>query len=136
MVALASRLPPNVRFEPADAEALPFADSSFDAVTMGFLLGHLARPAVAVREARRVLPVGGRVALSWWMSPEHCVAFEIMKESIRTGGRADVPLPPAPPFELFAEKDLLRELLAEAGFDAIEIREVPMTWRIGSAAEL
>lgn len=38
----------------ADAELLPFGDGSFDAVLCANLLHHLAEPAVAIREMRRV----------------------------------------------------------------------------------
>jgi ubiquinone/menaquinone biosynthesis C-methylase UbiE len=55
---------PAVRFEQADAEALPFAPESFDAVVNGFGMCHLPNPDVALREAFRVLRRGGRVALT------------------------------------------------------------------------
>lgn len=45
----------------ADAEdALPFDDESFDIVVMGEVLEHLAEPAAAVANVRRVLRPGGR----------------------------------------------------------------------------
>lgn len=47
----------------AAAEALPLADESFDAVMMVSVLHHLADPATALEEARRVLRPGGRVAV-------------------------------------------------------------------------
>ena len=53
MVALARELHPRLSFRTADAEALPFGDGQFDAVTMGFLVGHLGRPLVAVSEGDR-----------------------------------------------------------------------------------
>jgi len=136
MVTMARERYPDLRFEAADAEALAYPDASFDAVTMGFLLGHLGRPAAAVGEAFRVLRPGGRLALAWWRSPEHCDAFRIMTEAIRARGNVDVGLPPAPPFELFGDPEMLRALLAEAGFTGIAIREIPMTWTLDSAGEM
>lgn len=44
----------------ADIRALPFRDGVFDAVTHLWCLYHLDDPAVAVREAARVLRTGGR----------------------------------------------------------------------------
>lgn len=40
-------------------DALPFADSSFDAVYICFVLEHVADPAAVIREAKRVLVAGG-----------------------------------------------------------------------------
>jgi SAM-dependent methyltransferase len=55
-----------------DAEALPYADASFDVVLSQF--GHMfaPRPEVAISEMRRVLKPGGRIALATW-PPEHFV---------------------------------------------------------------
>lgn len=49
----------NVSFEAADAEALPFADASFDAVTCRIAPHHFASPERFVAEAARVLRPGG-----------------------------------------------------------------------------
>jgi demethylmenaquinone methyltransferase/2-methoxy-6-polyprenyl-1,4-benzoquinol methylase len=43
------------------AEALPFADASFDALTFTYLLRYVDDPAATVRELARVLRPGGRV---------------------------------------------------------------------------
>ena len=49
-----------------DAEALQFADATFDVVLSQF--GHMfaPRPAVAIKEMLRVLKPGGRIAFSTW----------------------------------------------------------------------
>jgi demethylmenaquinone methyltransferase/2-methoxy-6-polyprenyl-1,4-benzoquinol methylase len=44
------------------AESLPFADASFDALTFTYLLRYVDDPAATVRELARVLKPGGRVA--------------------------------------------------------------------------
>lgn len=48
------------------AEALPFRSASFDAVLFGSSLDHIVDARQALREARRVLVTGGRVAV--WVS--------------------------------------------------------------------
>ena len=44
------------------AEALPFAEASFDALTFTYLLRYVDDPAATVRELARVVRPGGRVA--------------------------------------------------------------------------
>jgi SAM-dependent methyltransferase len=53
-----------VRFVQGDATRLPFADASFDMVTMFDLLEHVEDDAAAAREALRVLRPGGWVLVS------------------------------------------------------------------------
>jgi len=50
-----------VTFRQGDAQALPFADHSFDVVTCQTVLMHLADPLAALREMRRVVRPGGLV---------------------------------------------------------------------------
>jgi demethylmenaquinone methyltransferase / 2-methoxy-6-polyprenyl-1,4-benzoquinol methylase len=49
-----------VTFTEANAEALPFADRSFDAVTIAFGIRNVPRVELALAEAYRVLKIGGR----------------------------------------------------------------------------
>jgi ubiquinone/menaquinone biosynthesis C-methylase UbiE len=60
----------NVRFEVADAEALPFADAEFDVVTSRFAPHHFPDPAAFVAEAARVLRSAGRLVVFDNMAPE------------------------------------------------------------------
>jgi SAM-dependent methyltransferase len=53
----------NVRFEAADAQALPYPVASFDIVTCRIAPHHFPRPADFVAEACRVMRVGGRFLL-------------------------------------------------------------------------
>lgn len=52
-----------VRFLAADLNRLPFADGSFDLVTCGYVLEHLADPRQGLRELHRVLNPGGSLLL-------------------------------------------------------------------------
>ena len=49
-----------VKFTEANAEALPFGDRSFDAVTIAFGIRNVARIETALAEAFRVLKIGGK----------------------------------------------------------------------------
>ena len=53
----------DIRFEEADAEALPFAPLSFDLVTTRHVLWTLPHPEAAIDEWMRVLRPGGRLAV-------------------------------------------------------------------------
>lgn len=60
----------NVRYEIADAEALPFDDASFDVVTCRVAPHHFPDVARFVREAARVLRPGGLFILDDTIAPE------------------------------------------------------------------
>ncbi|MDE2614697.1 MAG: class I SAM-dependent methyltransferase [Burkholderiales bacterium] len=55
-----------IDFRLADAEALPFADASFDAALSTFGVMFVADPAAAAAELRRVVRPGGRIGLACW----------------------------------------------------------------------
>lgn len=61
----------NLEFVTAACEDMPFRDSSFDIVFSCELLEHLAEPAAALREMRRVLRAGGEAVFITqnWRSP-------------------------------------------------------------------
>jgi len=132
MVAQAARLYPRVEFRTGDAEALPFDDASFEAVVINFGLLHFARPESAIAEAHRVLGGGGRLAFTVWASPEKCEGMGIVLKAIEAHGRLDVPLPEGPPFFRFGDHDECRRVLAVSGFSGVEVRELPMRWRLPS----
>jgi demethylmenaquinone methyltransferase/2-methoxy-6-polyprenyl-1,4-benzoquinol methylase len=58
--AKAWRFPTQANFVEANAEALPFADESFDAYTIAFGIRNVPRIELALSEAYRVLKRGGR----------------------------------------------------------------------------
>ena len=59
----------SIPFVEGDALRLPFADATFDAVTIAFGLRNLASVADGLRELRRVLKPGGRLAVLEFSSP-------------------------------------------------------------------
>jgi demethylmenaquinone methyltransferase/2-methoxy-6-polyprenyl-1,4-benzoquinol methylase len=60
--AMARRLDQRLAFVEANAEALPFADRSFDAYSIAFGIRNVPRIEAALAEAWRVLRAGGRFA--------------------------------------------------------------------------
>jgi demethylmenaquinone methyltransferase/2-methoxy-6-polyprenyl-1,4-benzoquinol methylase len=59
----------NVAFLQADAEALPFRDSTFHCVTIGFGLRNVTDKAAALASMRRVLKPGGRLLVLEFSKP-------------------------------------------------------------------
>jgi len=108
--AAAERLP--VTFRPADAEALPFADASFDVVLSSFGVMFTADQDRAAGELWRVCRPGGRIGLANW-TPDGFIG-----QLFRTIGR-HVP-PPAglrSPAQ-WGTTDRLAELFPGADVDA------------------
>lgn len=100
---------PNIVWQEGDAEALPFADASFDVVVSQF--GHMFAPRAerATKELLRVLRPGGTVAFSTW-PPEHFVGrFFVLCAGY---------LPPPPegfsPPAAWGEVKVVRERLGDA----------------------
>jgi demethylmenaquinone methyltransferase / 2-methoxy-6-polyprenyl-1,4-benzoquinol methylase len=56
------RLGPEIELVEANAEKLPFADASFDALSFTYLLRYVADPAATLRELARVVRPGGTIA--------------------------------------------------------------------------
>src|SRR6266852_4727622 len=63
MLEIASRKAPGIHFVEADALQLPFADGSFDALTIAFGLRNLSSAEVGLKEMRRILRPGGWAAI-------------------------------------------------------------------------
>jgi len=81
----ATRPRPGVTFVQGDAHALDFPDTSFDVVYARYLLEHVAAPDRVLREMRRVVKPGGRVAVcendvSLMRFDPPCQKFEIAWE--------------------------------------------------------
>jgi SAM-dependent methyltransferase len=136
MVDQARRRHPAVVFREGDAEALAFADGSFDAVVMSFGMLHLARPDAAIAEAHRILRLGGRYAFTVWTGPEKAVGFGMALRAIEKFGNTQVALPDGPPFFRFSDVDATRVTLEQAGFINVEVRELPLGWRLTSADDV
>lgn len=80
MCALLRGRAPTVR---ADAMRLPFRDEAFDAVLACHMLYHVADPATALREMRRVLRPGGTVAVATNGSGHLIELFDVLGDMPR-----------------------------------------------------
>jgi ubiquinone/menaquinone biosynthesis C-methylase UbiE len=98
----------SITWKEGDAESLPFPDASFDAVLSQF--GHMfaPRPEVAIREMRRVLKPGGRIAFATW-PPEQFIG----RAFVLTASYVPPPNGFAPPV-LWGDATQVRERLGSA----------------------
>lgn len=107
-----------IEFREGDAEALPYAEGSFDMVLSQF--GHMfaPRPQVAVAEMLRVLKPGGRIAFSTW-PPEHFTGrlFALV-------GRYLLPPPGAAAPPAWGDPNVVRERLGDQVTDLSFDRDV------------
>ncbi|MBI3490612.1 MAG: methyltransferase domain-containing protein [Acidobacteria bacterium] len=133
MIVDAQRRHPAITFREGDAQALPFQAASFDAIVMNFGMLHLARPDRAMSEAHRVLRPGGRYAFTVWADPTLAVGFGLTLRAIQELGSIDVPLPEGPPFFRFSAEDEGRTALSQEGFTNIDVRTLPLVWRLTSS---
>ena len=114
-----------VEFLEGDAEALPFPDASFDAVTSIFGSMFAPNHAQAAAELLRVTRPGGRIALGAW-TPDGFIGDLFRTTAAHVPPPAGVPSP-----MLWGTEPYLRELFGEE-ICSLEVEEQTFTWRFSS----
>jgi SAM-dependent methyltransferase len=122
----------NVELRTMQAEWIDLPTASVDAVICRFGYMLLLDPEAALRETRRVLKPGGRVALAVWDDLEHNPWMKVLREALVARGLAPAAAPDGPgPFALGSE-EAIAELLATAGFEDVEVS--PMELVVGASS--
>ncbi|HPF71223.1 MAG TPA: methyltransferase domain-containing protein [Candidatus Krumholzibacteria bacterium] len=117
-----------------DGERLDLPDASFDVVLCRLGLMYMPHPVDALREWRRVLKPGGRVAVGVFSTPERNAWGAVPASIIRQRAQLPPPVPGRPgPFCLGGD-GVLERAFREAGFGAPGMAVVPVPHRIESAA--
>jgi SAM-dependent methyltransferase len=118
-----------------DGEKLDLPDDSFDAVLCRLGLMYMPHPVTALREWRRALRPGGRVAVAVFSTPDRNPWGALPASIIRQRAQLPPPVPGQPgPFSLGAP-GVLEGIFREAGFANPEVRAVPVPHRAASAAD-
>ena len=118
-----------------DGEQLDLPDGSFDAVLCRLGLMYMPHPVTALREWRRVLKAGGRVAVVVFSTPERNPWGALPASIIRRRAQLPPPVAGQPgPFSL-GGPGVLDDVFRQAGFADAEVRAVAVPHRAARAAE-
>ena len=124
-----------VEYRTIDAERIDLPDASVDAVLCRFGYMLMADPAAALRESRRVLREGGRLALAVFGPPERNPFFSAVAGLLTRGGHMAPPEPGGPGIFALASEQRLSALLADAGFGTVRTAEVPIRFTFDGIEE-
>ncbi len=119
-----------------DAERIDLEDASVDGVLCrwGYML--MADPAAALRETRRVLRDGGRLAMSVWGDPERNPWASVPARIIMDRAGAPPPDPEAPGIFAMASERRTRSLLEGAGLEVRRMEVIEVEWSFVSADDV
>src|SRR5215468_479953 len=108
------------KFSHGDAMALPFPADTFDAATMALVISFVPEPIKGVAEMTRVVRPGGVVATYIWDMLGGGYPWEPIRIEMSAMGLTVL----SPPSQEASRIEVLRDLWARAGLDAVEAREI------------
>lgn len=112
-----------------DGEKLDLPDDSFDAVLCRLGLMYMPHPVTALREWRRVLKVGGWVAVAVFSTPDRNAWGDVPASIIRRRAQLPPPVPGQPGPISLGGTGVLEGIFREAGFANPELRAIPVPHR-------
>ena len=116
----------NVELRTMHAEWIDLPTASVDGVICRFGYMLLLDPEAALRETRRVLKPGGRVALAVWDELGRNPWMKVLRDALVERGLAPAAVPAGPgPFAL-GSAEAVAELLATAGFEDVEVEPMDL----------
>ena len=117
----------NIETREMDAQALAFADATFDAATCRFGLMFVPDPIKAASEIRRVLKPGARFATAVWDVPANNPFFTSISSVLAEFVPIPPPDPSAPGVFRLAPPGELERVLRAAGFEDVHVEARPIT---------
>ena len=133
MLQVGKKARPALPFTAGDGTRLPFADHTFDAVTISFGLRNIVDPLAGLREMKRVTRPGGRLVVcefshpTW--APFRTVYVEYLMKALPPVARAVSSSPDAYVYlaesiRAWPDQAALADLIGEAGWRAPEWRNL------------
>jgi len=108
------------QFQIGDAQALPFADRSFDAAVMALVITFVPDAAKAVSEMARVVRPGGLVATYMWDTMAGGVPLAPLEVALKSLGKA----PPSRVNPAASRRETMQAFWQAAGLQTIETRKI------------
>jgi ubiquinone/menaquinone biosynthesis C-methylase UbiE len=125
----------NIEIKVMDGENLTLEDETFDAVISRVGLIYFPDQQKALKETRRVLKEGGKVAAIVYSTPEKNKFFSVPVSIIRKRAKLPPPLPGQPgPFSLGAE-GVIEKAFSQAGFKNVKAVRIDSPLMLSSAKE-
>lgn len=116
----------SVEFKQLELEWIDLDTASVDAALCRWGLMFALDRSAALKEIRRVLRPGGRLALAVWDTPEANPWATIPTRALVELGHAEPPDPSAPGMFVLGDPGRVRELLQGAGFAEIEVEALEL----------
>lgn len=113
------------QFQIGDAQALPFADKTFDAAAMALAITFIPDPAKAVAEMVRVVRPGGLIATYMWDTLGGGVPLAPIEAALKSMGKSYARASSAA-----SRREAMQALWQEAGLQSVETRviRIPVTF--------
>lgn len=133
MLQVGKKAKPHLPFVAGDGTKLPFADATFDAVTISFGLRNIVDPDAGLRELLRVTKPGGRIVVCEFSSPTwspfRTVYIEYLMKALPTVARAVSSSPDAYVYlaesiRAWPDQAGLARRLQQAGWGAVKWRNL------------
>jgi demethylmenaquinone methyltransferase/2-methoxy-6-polyprenyl-1,4-benzoquinol methylase len=133
MLTVGKQARPALPFTAGDGTQLPFADETFDAVTISFGLRNIVDPVAGLREMRRVTRPGGRLVVCEFSHPTYrpvrTVYLEYLMRALPTIARAVSSSPDAYVYlaesiRAWPDQQGLADLIGRSGWQAPQWRNL------------
>ncbi len=123
----------NITLHCGDAQALPYADATFDAAFSMFGLMFFPDRKRGFAEIYRTLKPGGSIAVTSWAPVDQSPAMQTMFGALRAI-KPDLPQPQRSVTTL-ENPDVFKQEMEDAGFRNVEVRSVTKAFPVGTTAE-